>query len=211
MVKRIKRVTRNRVTRERKRLVVVGTEGNNKTETQYLRNLEKEQKQYHFVFAQGNETDPVKIVKNTIKRSKQEELKFNCGDLAVSIFDLDLDESKIKQLKDAKEQSINGNVCIISSNPCFELWYMEHFGYTSKAFNSSAELIRDLKKCIPEYRKNQCDYELLQPHTDEAIVNCKRLDEYHEKNSKRVPFEFNNPRTDVYKLVEIVLQKKNKE
>lgn len=211
MVKRIKRVTKNKNTRERKKLIVVGTEGNNKTEIQYLRNLEKDQKQYHFIFAQGNETDPVKIVNNTLKRSKQEKLKFKSGDLAVSMFDLDLDESKIKQLKEAKEHSLNGNICIISSNPCFEIWYLEHFGYTSKAFNSSSELIRCLKKKIPGYHKNQCDYKLLQSHTDEAIMNCKRLDEYHKKNGKNSPFEFNNPRTDVYKLVEVILQKKKPE
>ena len=57
MVKRIKKITKNRPTRERKRIIVVGTEGNNKTEEIYFRNLEKKQTRYHFIFAEGNDTD----------------------------------------------------------------------------------------------------------------------------------------------------------
>ena len=41
MVKRIKKVTKGKVTRERKKIIVVGTEGQNKTEVLYLRELEK--------------------------------------------------------------------------------------------------------------------------------------------------------------------------
>lgn len=95
MVKRIQKVTKSRITKKRKNIIVVGTEGkNNKTEENYLRNLERTQQKYHFIFASGNETDPVKIVRNTIKKAKAEELSYKDGDLAVSIFDLDLDWSK---------------------------------------------------------------------------------------------------------------------
>lgn len=58
MVRRIKKIIKGKVTRERKK-IVVGTEGKNMTETQYLRNLERKQASYHF-FAEGNETNPLK-------------------------------------------------------------------------------------------------------------------------------------------------------
>ena len=94
MVKRIKKVTKGKVTRERKRIIVIGTEGHNKSEILYFRELEKKQNRYHCIFANGNETDPVKIVRNTARKVKEEELSFKEGDMAISVFDLDVDESK---------------------------------------------------------------------------------------------------------------------
>ena len=210
MVRKIKKVTKNHPTRERKKIIVVGTEGNNKTETLYLRNLEKTQETYHFIFASGNETDPVKILKNTIKTAKAEEISSRRGDLAISIFDLDLDNSKKDQLSQAKELSARNNIVIVTSNPCFEVWYLEHFGFTSKSFNSNSELIEELKNHIPKYHKNTCDFALLYPLTNDAIKNCERLDEYHRFNSSEEVHEFNNPRTDVYKLIELITDFKNR-
>lgn len=51
MVKRIKKVTKGKVTRERKKIIVIGTEGQNKTEVLYFRELEKKQDGYHCIFA----------------------------------------------------------------------------------------------------------------------------------------------------------------
>lgn len=207
MVRKIKKVTKSHPTRERKKIIVVGTEGKNKTETLYLRNLEKTQKSYHFIFASGNETDPVKILKNTIRTAKAEEISSKRGDLAISIFDLDLDNSKKDQLSQAKELSAKSRIMIVTSNPCFEVWYLEHFGYTSKSFNSNAELIEELKINIPKYQKNNCDFDLLYPLTDDAIRNCERLDAHHKENSSEEPFEFNNPRTDIYRIIKLILDK----
>ena len=159
MVKRIKKVTKNRVTRERKRLVVVGSEGNNKSEVLYLKNIERKQKKYHFIFDQGNETDPVKIVRNTDRRARQEAISVKHGDMAVSIFDLDVDYTKEEQLRKAKELSATKKIILITSNPYFELWYLEHFRYTTKPFVNSNAVIQDLRKYIPDYAKNSCDFE----------------------------------------------------
>ncbi len=208
MVKRITKVTRGKILRERKKIIVVGTEGNNKTEELYLRDLEKKQTQYHFIFAQGNDTDPVRIVRNTIKKMKDEELSFKDGDLAISIFDLDLDQAKMAQLDQAKLLSQSKSVCLVTSNPCFEIWYLEHFGYTSKAFCNSSELLRELKKHIPDYDKSKSSFDILYPLTAAAIDNCRQLDEYHELVNLAGLSEFSNPRTDAYKLVEILLEER---
>ena len=209
MVRRIKKIIKGKVTRERKKIIVVGTEGKNKTETQYLRNLERKQASYHFVFAEGNETDPLKIVNNTIKKAKKEELSYKDGDLAISIFDLDLDHSKLSQLLEAKDLSKTKNIKIITSNPCFEIWYLEHFIYTSKPFNNSNELVSELKKYIHNYQKNEDYFKELFPNTNQAIINCKRLDFYHIENKQDNKLEFNNPRTDFYKLVELIISNIN--
>lgn len=207
MVKRIKKVTKNHATRERKKLVIIGTEGKNKSEIIYLRNIERKQNKYHFIFDQGNETDPVKIVKNTDRRARQEAISIKQGDMAVSIFDLDLDPAKEEQLKRAKELSTSKKVKLITSNPCFEIWYLEHFKYTTKPFVSSTAVIQYLEKFIPGYAKNTCDFEVLYPQTEKAIINCHKLDEHHRKSHTKGVEEFDNPRTDFYKLIEIILGK----
>lgn len=206
MVKIIKKVTKNKPTRKRKKIIVVGTEGDNKTEILYLQELEKKQTDYHFLFAQGNETDPIKIVRNTIKKASHEEISKRHGDLAVSIFDLDLDRSKEKQLLVAKAIANKHGVKIITSNPCFEVWYLEHFGYTSKPFASSEAVIKELKRKLPEYQKNKCDINQLYPKTKDAIHNSKRLIEHHKRNGKNDAFS--NPNTNVFEVVEVLLKNK---
>ena len=209
MVKRIKKVTKGKVIRERKKVIVVGTEGNNKTEMLYLKELEKKQNRYHFIFAQGNETDPVKIVRNTAKRAEEEELTYKQGDHAVSIFDLDADEEKRIQLKAAKKEADKKHIELLTSNPSFEVWYLEHFGFTTKPFQNSEAVIRELKKRLPGYRKNHCDFEMLYPLTIFAIENCEKLDKYHGDN--QAADEFANPRTDIYKLIKGIMPRGGEE
>lgn len=207
MVKKIKKVIKNRPSRERKKIIIVGTEGDNKTERSYLSALEREQSVYHFIFAEGNETDPVKIVKNTKKRADKENIEEENGDFAVSIFDLDLQESKKRQYKQALKIASDNRIKVITSNPCFEVWYLEHFEYTSKQYNSSAEVIKELKRRLPNYQKDKCDFVELYSRTQNAIKNCKKLERFHEQSGTGKLGAFNNPQTDMYKLVEIVLTK----
>ncbi len=206
MVKKIQKVTKSTPTRERRKIIVIGTEGKNKTEELYLRHLERTQGNYHFIFANGNDTDPLNIVKNTIKKAREEELAFKKGDLAFSIFDLDLDRSKEKQLELARELSLTKKVSLITSNPCFEIWYLEHFGFTTKPFQNNAELINELKRFLPNYAKNRVDFDVLYPLTEDAIANCKRLSEYHSGGSSEGDPSFANPRTEVYRIVEIIMR-----
>lgn len=205
MVKKIKKTTRGKTIRERKRVIVVGTEGNNKSEELYFRELEKKQGKYHFIFAPGNETDPVKIVQNTLKKAKAEELSFKNGDLAISIFDLDLDQANVVQLDQAKTLARAKRILLITSNPCFEIWYLEHFGYSTRQFNSSAELVEELKKHLPKYSKSESHFEVLYPLTNDAVKNCMLLDEHHKLSSPEGLSDFSNPRTDIYILVKLIL------
>ena len=208
MVNRIKKVVKSGATRERRKIIVVGTEGKNKTEEQYFRSLEKFQKKYHFIFAGGNDTDPVKIVRNTIKKAKDEDLSFEHGDMAISVFDLDLSHIKEEQVNRASELSKAKGVCLITSNPCFEIWFLEHFAYTSRPFASNDELIRELKKYMPGYSKNSDVSGVLHPMTAVAVENCKKLDKYHMENKSGKLSLFCNPRTDVYKIVEMIIKER---
>ena len=207
MVKRVKKAIKSKTTRERKKLIVVGTEGRNKSEVTYLRNLERKHNKYHFIFVQSHETDPVKIVRNTGIRARQEQISTKYGDLAVSIFDLDLDKTKEKQLQTAKSIAKQKHIKIFTSNPCFEIWYIEHFIYSTKPFTCSNAVIQELKSYMPRYAKNSCDFDTLYPKTENAIVNCRKLEEHHKKNGFTGIEDFNNPRTDLYKFVELLMDK----
>jgi len=209
VVKRIKKVIKEKPTRQRKKLIVIGTEGDNKTETLYFRELEKTQSQYHFVFANGNETDPIKIVENTAKRAKVEELEKNHGDFAISVFDLDADSQKQNQLRLAKEIAEKKEIIVITSNPCFEVWYLEHFDFSSKPFLNSHAVVSELEKKIPRYKKESACFTILYPNTERAISNCEKLIRYHERNG--LCDEFSNPRTDVYRIARLFAKSKNKE
>ena len=206
MVSRAKKVRKNKITKFRKSLLVIGTEGDNKTEELYFRELERKQGKYHVIFARGNETDPVNIVKNTAKAAKKEEISIKKGDLAISIFDLDVDRKKVEQLLEAKKTADAGKINIFTSNPCFEVWYLEHFSYTSKYFSNSEDVIKELVKQCPNYQKNTCDIDLFYPLTKNAIQNCVLLEEHHRKYGSEKTEEFNNPRTDIYKLVQKMIE-----
>ena len=94
---------------------------------------------------------------------------------------------------------------MIASNPCFEVWFMCHFGYSTKQYISSDELLKDLCKKIKGYAKSRDDiYDLLLPKLDEAIKNAKKLERFNiEAGRKQHTFDF-QPSTEVYKIVEAV-------
>lgn len=209
MVSRAKKVRKNKTTRIRKKLMVIGTEGDNKTEEIYFREIERMQNEFHIVFALGNETDPVSIVKNTIKTKNKEDISTRRGDVAIAVFDLDAEEKKKSQLLEAKKLTESGQVCLVTSNPCFEVWYLEHFGFSSRPFASSNEVIKELLRHYPKYQKNRCDFELFYPLTEKAINNCKLLNEFHAHNGAESIREFNNPRTDIYRIVDTLIGKKD--
>lgn len=207
MEKRLRNTLDKRKQRKTRKIIVLGVEGKNQTETLYFSELERRQNDYHFIFHKTNDTDPLKIINNTAKDAKKQGLNTKYGDIAAVVFDMDLDYAKTKEHKQILELAKNKNIEIYSSNPCFELWYLLHFRYSTKSFNSSKEVIDELKKYIPDYKKNRCDFNILEPQSYEAIKNAKQLQTKIAETSKNRNSIVNNPNTDVYKIVETVLPK----
>ena len=59
--------------------------------------------------------------------------------------------NKNKLLKNAK-------ITVIETHPCLEFWYLLHFKpYSAKTYTNCHEVIRELKKYIPDYEKSN-DY-----------------------------------------------------
>lgn len=90
---------------------------------------------------------------------------------------------------------------MIPSNPCFEVWYLEHFTYTSKPFLHSKDIIEELKKYIPDYEKTKNYSELLNDKLAIAKANCKKLEDFHS-NCNHGSRLSKNPSSLVYEIFE---------
>lgn len=208
MVRKIKEYNRPKNTRIRRKVIVLGLEGKlNKTEVSYFSNLERELKNIHFIYANNN-TDPISIVNSTISKAKHEEIKLADGDMAISIFDVDNNLNKKNQIKVAKVKASESKykVRLITSNPCFEVWYLEHFLYTTKQFQSSKQLKKEMNQYINEYKENGDYFMKLYPNTEKAILNCERLRKYNNETYPNEDEEYHNPSTNVDEIVkELIL------
>jgi len=91
----------------------------------------------------------------------------------------------------------------IISVPCFEIWILLHFAYTTRSFTAAvhssncALVVSELKRHIPNYEKgNNNVYDLIRDNTDIAIERAKQLETFHLTSGA------DNPSTKVYELIE---------
>lgn len=92
------------------------------------------------------------------------------------------------------------SVHIIINNPCFEFWFLLHFGFTTRYYSSYDKIILELKKnsCLSSYSKSQkyftqqgSDiYLRLKPYLKLAIKNGSRCK----------PFDFSNPQVGLSQM-----------
>ena len=152
-----------------------------------------------------------------------EKLKFESDiDLAFFVFDKDSHDSytsalsMVENLK-TKRKYRRKIISAITSNPCFEVWFLMHFGTYDRPFASSSgkspcdNVIAALKKqnCFRNYSKGQCNlFDLLSNRLNIAINNAaqvlKRSEETRDKK------HHGNPTTFVHELV-VELQRLAKE
>lgn len=88
---------------KQRKIILIGVEGDNKTERLYFNNFNRLQDKYVIRFASGNETDPVNIVEN-IKKDilKAGDDAFNKEDLAFAVFDTDVAPEKERMISNAR-------------------------------------------------------------------------------------------------------------
>lgn len=194
---------RNSCQRKRKSILLLATEGKNKTETLYFKSISSSN--YIIHFAHGNYTDPVNMV-YAIKQDYEEMgLDPELGDAAFCLVDSDVDPSKNRQLAKA-DSSAAGRICIIVSNPCFEIWFLCHYTASARQYISNNDVLQSLRQYIPEYRKDMPGiWRIIGGKTETAIRNAKLLEQQClEKGLEQHTVEF-TPSTEVYKVVELLL------
>ena len=196
---------RNTCQRKRKSIVLLATEGKNKTETQYFKSIPDTD---HVIrFAPGNYTDPLNMVQALKREYEDLGLDAQSGDAAFCLVDSDVDPVKDRQLERADAET-GENIELVVSSPCFEVWYLCHFTASTRQYSSNSEVLQALKQHISDYRKEMAGiWDIIGDKTDTAIQNAKFLEQQClEKELKRHTVAF-TPSTEVYIIMELLLQK----
>lgn len=199
---------RNTEKRKRNPFVIIGCEGKNKTEKLYFNNFNS--RQCIIKFSKGNSTDPKGIVEDVIRFIKNNQIDLEENDKVYAVFDTDVGQNKQQQIEEAKKLAEANGVEIITSTPSFEIWFLLHFGYTTKAFVSNKALQDELEKQILDYSKNNNTYITVKDLTGQAIENAKKLEQYQLNKGQVLDSEDCNPYTGVYKITEELINR-NKE
>ena len=208
MARKIVQISRNRNNRNTKECILVNYEGKeNKTEEKYFKNFQDRKKTYYIKPIDSHVTDPLQMVEALVEYMKNQNIDTEDNYKVYCIFDTDISPVKQSRIDKAIELAKSNNIIPIVSTPCFEIWFREHFKYTRKNYNSNEELIEDLKKFIPNYKKNADVYNTIADYTQVAINNCKQLEKEQIENGNRLNNVQCNPYTSVYKLVEYLINK----
>lgn len=113
----------------------------------------------------------------------------------------DTDFNKEIQIGKARKLADENGIELILSNPCFEVWLLLHFRYSTRGYQSNHEVLDELRNRWPAYRKNIDSFQYLQDCCEVAINNAKKLEQFNFDNKGTEVIEECNPSTDVHKLV----------
>ena len=192
---------RVRKVRKQKSKILIAAEGKNKTEKTYFSNFENGKKPYNITYARGNNTDPLKLVKMLIKEIDNLKLDLQDDDIAYCIFDTDVDPNRNKIIEEAIQLAKTHNIKIITSSPCFELWFLLHYEYTTASMNNE-DVIKRLKSHYSKYSKNCNIYPVISSKTKIAYDSAKKLEKYQIDNSRNIKSVEANPHTEVYQIID---------
>lgn len=208
MVRKVDQKKRGKVSRKAKKIILIGAEGKNQTERKYFKAFNQVQSEYKIMAGKGNNTDPVGVVEDLLKSAKQEELDLKDGDILACFIDVDFKNGRDQELRAAMKLARQNNVSVFLSNPCFEIWYLLHFRYSTKLYGSNEEVIKELDSYISDYSKSKDVYDLIENKIDQALLNTKRLESYHLENGTNDRLK-KLPSTEAYKLIEMILEKRH--
>lgn len=180
-------------------ILVIVCEGQ-KTERNYFNNYRGQKNGLRIKTPNSRVTDPINLVK--FAKGQLKGLDIGEGDQVWCVFDTDHHTTQeIQQAKRLAGEDIN--ICL--SNPSFELWYLLHFLYYDSRI-SNHDLIHKLRDHIPGYSKNENYFSQLLEKRQDAINHAKRLNQLHERNHVELLSTNSNPSTQVFKLVEYILE-----
>lgn len=208
MVRKVDQKKRGKVSRKTKKIILIGAEGKNQTERKYFKAFNQVQSEYKIMAGKGNNTDPVGVVEDLLKSAKQEELDLKDGDMLACFIDVDFKNGRDQELRAAMKLARQNNISVFLSNPCFEIWYLLHFRYSTKLYGSNEEVIKELGSYISDYSKSKDVYDVIENKIDQALLNTKRLESYHLENGTNDRLK-KLPSTEAYKLIEMILEKRH--
>lgn len=183
-----------------KPLLLLIAEGRNVTETQYFRQFQKQHSAFNIkILTPGSATDPEKMLETLERYWERYDMSYTRGDRGFVVLDLDCNEKKAHLIE--KLEGGSQIARFIVSNPCFEVWFVLHYRYSTHVYSDGDEVIKDLRKYIPEYQKNTNVTEMLSGMIDTALENACKLVKYYEGMEYHWPSNECNPRTDVPEII----------
>ena len=163
-----------------RRVILVTCEGK-KTESIYLKGLRTAWRlSTAEIEVVGVGMTPSKVVERAIERKKQSGVNY---DEIWCVFDRD----EHGDLERAQQLAEKHHVSVALSVPCFEIWYLLHFVFTTRQFRNYDELGRVLKDHIPHYDKNRDYTATLLCRLDAAFKNAGQLRTFNEVNDTTCP------------------------
>lgn len=199
--------------RQVKPIILIVTEGS-RTEPKYFEHFKTRQTNIDIrvVGSRSNsgETDYVSLIRKAQEYQKKNQMSLDNGDSVWVVADGDVNfnnpdpvTSKNQQLMQARKMAERSEIQMAISNPCFELWYLLHFRYTTKYLKDYIAVKNELLPFLPEYEKTNDVYDQLLPMLENAVKNAKNLEKYHLDDGEELPFEIGvNPYTEVFRLIE---------
>ena len=192
--------------RKRKPVMFLSLEGNNKTEKLYLKSLNEDHgEKYALNFTSGRETD-LRNMWRSLHELMSDGFSMDDGDKAYCLCDRDFEPYKLERIREIKQDAHRSQAKLIVSNPCFEIWFLNHFRYSTKTYGSIRELMGDLCTHLPCYEKNIDYYQShLQSKTTDAIRNSIRQIERSNTSNLLDDFIPENPGTEFTEIVNDLL------
>ena len=203
MARQFSTKSRNSKLRREKPLILIIAEGRNVTESQYFKSFQNQHAAYNIkVLIPGHITDPKGMQSMILRYWDQHEMKAEKGDKAFIVLDLDCSNDKGKLIRKLAKES--GNAKFVVSNPCFEVWFLLHYRYSTRSYLSSSEAVKDLRNFIPEYEKNTDIAPLIADNLDQAMAHAERLRKHYGELGANLPSDECNPRTDVPFIIDVI-------
>lgn len=146
---------------------------------------------------------------NTILKTAITEIKTGAYDSVWCVFDRDTltKDGMSKELKEQYDKAKSLEIHFADSMPAFEVWFLLHFAMPAQFYSSQDSVIKELRKHIPDYEKDQKWlssanlYSKLKPYFKDAMKKAAELDK-----KKKVSENANATISHVYKLFEELLK-----
>ena len=175
--------------REQNKVALVVCQGK-RSEPNYLRGLQRALRLPNanlMILATGEGLDSLSVVRAGIAAYEKDATAY---DRVFCVFDKDSDSHYANAVNVARTHDLaTKNVLVgINSVPCFEIWLLLHYDYTTREFAKTGNrspcdnIITELSKPgrITNYVKNHKGiYEVVADKTNTAIANARRLTKYN--------------------------------
>lgn len=206
MKRRFNDKSRGIAKRKRKPVMFISLEGNNKTEKYYLISLNKDTgEKYALQFTSGRETD-LRNMWQSLHDLMRESFSQEDEDKAYCVCDSDFEPYKLDRIREIKRSARQDPAKLIISNPSFEIWFLNHFKFSTHPYGTFQELKSDLCSYIPCFEKNtDCYHSHLRIKTTDAIRNSARQISQANMEHQSEVFVPGNPGTEVAEIVQTFL------